>query len=258
MRQYRPGPLRNLPIQSLPRRLLRPRASGGFSPKSIANLAIWLDAADASTITLNGSDVSQWRDKSGNGVDMSQAVGIDQPEFLATGLNGKPTVRFDDQTEWMSGNFNAAWGSNPFSLFAVGVGASDGGSAGSYFIYNGKKTGGVVWFISTDRAIRTGIGNKQFSPAWTTAEIATFIAESNQHQDYYAWANGAELSGSAANPTNSYTVTGTNFSLGGNFSGGNNEEGDLSEVILYRRALGTEERQAVEAYLSAKWGIAIS
>lgn len=50
-----------------------------------SRLALWLDADDFSTITLNGSTVSQWRDKSGNGRHVSQNNASAQPEFAATG-----------------------------------------------------------------------------------------------------------------------------------------------------------------------------
>ncbi|MFM6201253.1 MAG: hypothetical protein ACKPE1_19315, partial [Dolichospermum sp.] len=57
--------------------------------------ALWLDAADSSTIILNGATVSQWRDKSGNGRHISQGTAANQPTYTANGLNGKPVLTFD-------------------------------------------------------------------------------------------------------------------------------------------------------------------
>ena len=37
-----------------------------FDPSQVSGLALWLDAADSSTVTGTTS-VTQWRDKSGNG-----------------------------------------------------------------------------------------------------------------------------------------------------------------------------------------------
>ena len=37
-----------------------------WTPADLSNKALWLDAADSGTITLSGSAVSQWHDKSGN------------------------------------------------------------------------------------------------------------------------------------------------------------------------------------------------
>jgi hypothetical protein len=68
--------------------------SGAWTPAQLPSLALWLDADDASTITLNGSDVSQWDDKSGNGNHVSNATAATQPAYLATGWNGKPTLSF--------------------------------------------------------------------------------------------------------------------------------------------------------------------
>ena len=45
-----------------------------FSPTSIPNLQLWLDASDTSSISKNSSNqVSQWNDKSGNGRNVSQS-----------------------------------------------------------------------------------------------------------------------------------------------------------------------------------------
>ncbi|MFM6272695.1 MAG: hypothetical protein ACKPFA_40420, partial [Dolichospermum sp.] len=62
---------------------------------------LWLDAADSSTITLNGSTVSQWNDKSGNGRNAIQATATNQPAYTANGLNGKPVLTFDGINDFL-------------------------------------------------------------------------------------------------------------------------------------------------------------
>lgn len=54
------------------------------SPALGRSLVLWLDADDTSTITLNGSNVSQWSDKSRNNYHASQAVATDQPLYTAS------------------------------------------------------------------------------------------------------------------------------------------------------------------------------
>ena len=66
-----------------------------------SSLALWLDADDFSTITLNGSTVSQWDDKSGNGRHASQATLSSQPTYTANGLNGKPAILFNGTSTFM-------------------------------------------------------------------------------------------------------------------------------------------------------------
>lgn len=50
-------------------------------PISRDRLAFWYDASDASTITLNGSNVAQWDDKSGNNRHLLQATASRQPVY---------------------------------------------------------------------------------------------------------------------------------------------------------------------------------
>ena len=59
-----------------------------------SDLVLWLDAADASTITLNGSTVSQWNDKSGNGRNATQATSANQPVYTTNAINGLSVLTF--------------------------------------------------------------------------------------------------------------------------------------------------------------------
>lgn len=74
-------------------RLLRPLASG-FDPRRIAGLEMYLNAKVASSITLNGSNVSEWRDLSGKNRHATQGTGANQPAYSATSWSGRPSVNF--------------------------------------------------------------------------------------------------------------------------------------------------------------------
>jgi hypothetical protein len=50
-----------------------------FTPTSITGCRLWLDAADSSTITVSGSNVTNVADKSGNGTVLSNATGFTYP-----------------------------------------------------------------------------------------------------------------------------------------------------------------------------------
>ena len=52
-----------------------------WSP-SLLTTALWLDAAETNTITLNNLVVSQWNDKSGNGRNVLQATSANQPLYV--------------------------------------------------------------------------------------------------------------------------------------------------------------------------------
>tara|TARA_R100000654_G_scaffold35133_3_gene60531 strand:+ start:4335 stop:5012 length:678 start_codon:yes stop_codon:yes gene_type:complete len=64
------------------------RPQGGWTPGS-DNVVAWYKMAAG--IILNGSDVSEWRDSSGNGYTMKQSDTAQQPEYSAGVLTFDPT-----------------------------------------------------------------------------------------------------------------------------------------------------------------------
>jgi len=66
----------------------------GFDPR-LLEPALWLDAADTSTITESSGSVSQWNDKSGNGYNVTQSTGAAQPTTGSTTQNSLNVIKFD-------------------------------------------------------------------------------------------------------------------------------------------------------------------
>ena len=58
---------------------------------------LWLDASDISTITVSGSGVSEWRDKSGWGQDFSQSTDAQRPGL--TTAEGLRALLFDGSND---------------------------------------------------------------------------------------------------------------------------------------------------------------
>ncbi len=73
----------------------------GWTPAQLST-ALWLDAADAGTITLNGSTVSQWNDKSGNGRNATQSTAANQP-YWGKGRNLLLRSQSFDDVIWAKG-----------------------------------------------------------------------------------------------------------------------------------------------------------
>jgi hypothetical protein len=89
-----------------------------WTPADIST-ALWLDAADASTITQNTSFVSQWSDKSGNARHAIQATAANQPLYIDAAINGKGVISFDglnDSLEVVTSLFQAI---GAFEIFWV-------------------------------------------------------------------------------------------------------------------------------------------
>lgn len=208
-----------------------------------ANLALWLDAEDAASITLNGSTVSQWNDKSGNGRNVSQATAALQPTYSATGMLGKPTLDWGTVaservlTRAISGYAPqryfglAEWdGPNPFTNF--------GG-----LVTHGPSTG----IVSNDRAMADNTGTGWFGSL-----------------QYHL--NGDTASSTALPTISSPFLFATTFGpqtgrtglfVGSDIATGSLRAwiGKISEIIAINFVPTTQEREIIEGYLAWKWGL---
>jgi hypothetical protein len=115
-------------------RLLRPRATG-FNPKNISGLAAWFDADDASTFTLSGSAVSEWRDKSGNGYSVSQSTGNNQPARTGT-IGGRACIDFDGTNDYLVSD-------------GTGLGAAMSGDKATTTFIVGEMHNAAEWAINS-------------------------------------------------------------------------------------------------------------
>ena len=144
----------------LGRKLWTPAALG-------SSLALWLDADDSSTITLNESTVSQWRDKSENGRHASQPNKASQPTYSLTGLNGRPVLTFDGVNDFMAAGTNSTWNflhngqeSAAFVVARAGNTGENPNTAYTFLSNGGSATADVgLWWSYEDRTI---ISNNAF------------------------------------------------------------------------------------------------
>lgn len=259
-------------------RLWRPSVLG-------SSLALWLDADDASTITLNGSTVSQWRDKSGNGMHATQATAANQPIYNAIGLNTKPVLGFDGTNSFMQAGNTSVWNfmhngdkytiigvwkpgivGTPGSQVMIALTTSNTSGAsgvGQYFAfgdsfgfrYNVTSGGSVSAFVSISRAY-TGILETFNSPV--IIAIAADPANSTAN-------NRVAVSVNGNTPVLGNTLTGAvttaNSSVPliiGSIVGSttNRYIGDLAELLIIKGELQPPSiRFSLEGYLAHKWGL---
>ena len=84
-------------------------------------LVLWLNAADASSVTTVSGLVSQWNDKSGSGFNFTQANAANRPTYPGAGRNGHNTVS-SQGTEPTDGFFLTCTTvsiAQPFTVFVV-------------------------------------------------------------------------------------------------------------------------------------------
>jgi hypothetical protein len=236
-------------------RLLRPRATG-FNPKTIAGLSVWLDAADSTTITLNATTVSEWRDKSGNARNYAQATAANQP---TTGtVNGRNSVRAEagsTRRQLTTTGFSLSaytvfavvvpdFSSNPagFSSF-TGIMAIGTGASGMMML--GRVGSPTRWGTFASSSVSS---NTQLV---TGARYILVLQDANDNAISFfrnGAADGTSTGNSAGQTTNH---------LFGLFDG-QEFHGDICEVLVYSSVLAASARSQVDRYLAGKWGVTLS
>jgi hypothetical protein len=280
-------------------RLLRPRATG-FDPRSISGLALWLDASDASSLyttdagavtavaspldiatpalwldgadssaasmTLNGSLVETWKDKSGNGRDFT-ATSTARPTLTASAINSRSAVTFNGSSTTMTGNAaaeNVIRNLAGYTIFtAIRTASVAGGERFAFgvgstvLVRTGQQDsrpfiGGRRLYADTLESITDGSGALTTGATFIQAAVVNHSSQSlTGVRNGAAFATDATYMG-AGSSENVAAVVSIGTQAGGTYGFWN---GDIAEVIVYPTALTTADRARVEAYLAAKWGI---
>lgn len=239
-------------------------SSSAFLPTSLAGLALWLDGADASSITL-GTGVSQWSDKSGLGHHATNATGSAQPTYVSNVQNGQHAVHFNGAQSLFA---NLAI-SQPYTAFYVSWSqAADGVTAlatnpNTIFELKDLVGGHLIGFHFTHFAGAENLvsrydGATRVSPDCTYN--ATTAAEAFELRSDLADTTSAKIyQGGTLKQTQTSTLaspnTSTQMQIGSEY-GGNFMLGYICELILYSRIVNSTEQGQVEGYLRAKWGTA--
>lgn len=241
-------------------RLLRPRATG-FNPKSISGLALWLDATDSSTLTLNGSAVSEWRDKSGNGFHFSQGTSNNQPSYTGT-INGKAAIAFDgtnDGLDRLSVNNSTvadATGACAFLVYEISGTDTQYAAFRTWSNGSGHERFNITSFHTYFRTTRFS----SLSPAPPSSGRVLLTSSANVSTDVQSLrSNGSTLFTGVCATTFAAWRTQSGAFLG-NWAVGYDASyllGSIGEVIVVGRAVTPLEIAAVEKYLSQKWGVTL-
>lgn len=231
--------------------------------------ALWFDAADASTITLNGATVSQWNDKSGNGRNATQATAASQPTYSPTGLNNKAVLSFDGD-DFLANTAPGALLRNTPGATIMAVCNFTNNSAGRAPISISTPTAGTnraglflrgTGYTGYGLAARRADGE----PSSSFVGSSTFFAATNvllgavidyANTDAFSYVNGD------LNASNTAFITAGNTSntdsgavyIGRSSTTLNSMLGTIAEIIVVSSAVTTSERQLMEGYLAWKWG----
>lgn len=80
----------------------------GFSPSQLAGLKAWYDASDTATISVSGTAVTQWNDKSTSGFNLTQGTAANRPTSGVSTQNGKNIITADGN-DWLTNATASNW-----------------------------------------------------------------------------------------------------------------------------------------------------
>ena len=251
-----------------------------FSPTSIAGCQLWLDASDTATISVSGSAVTQWTDKSTNAYTFTQATAGSRPSSGTRSKNSKNVIDFDGNDYLGSTAATSAWkflsDGTEHTMFVVAN--SDTPSLYSATFGNANGTGTIGFhgplFRDAPLTVETWITKGGGAGASVVDNIGgTWVASTY----YYITVRQKPSDGTAANRSKTQINLGTAFSnntqtatpsssnptnsiiLGGvlnNSSVPSNQlDGAIGEIIIYNSYLSDTDTSTVQSYLASKWAI---
>ena len=211
---------------------------------------VWLDASDASTFTLSGSDVIYWKDKSGNTHHFYQGTSGNRPQRTGT-MNGLTCVTFDGSNDYVRTRTTLAGAlGNSVTMFFVTYGTGtnlDGLFDGAHGSANVFRSIGANWeWWNNSPVLATG-------HVQNNAAIHCVQTTISGQRKIEKWLNG----GTSTSATNAGTTSTTwlELTLGTYNDASGPFAGKLGEVLIFNSALGTTDREAVRDYLNAKWAV---
>ncbi|HEX7632044.1 MAG TPA: LamG-like jellyroll fold domain-containing protein [Lacunisphaera sp.] len=235
----------------------------GFSEEG---LQLWL-RADAGVDTDSTGKVTRWKDLSGNGRDVTQATASSQPTYQASSINNLPAVRFsfDGSGKFLTGSANAALKPANITIFAVHK-MNGGGNSPS--IVAMPHHDGAWSAPSPSWALYAGYGNpsnrqpfaalavgstsyQNFTSTTTALNATTMVFASYDGTASRVYLNGVLKNTVTVSGALAYGTT-NSFYVGSN-PGNEFMDGDIAEIMVFDRALGPIERQAVSNYLNQRY-----
>lgn len=251
----------------------------GFDPRSVPGCVVWLDSADTSTLTLSGSNITAWRDKSiyGNHVN---TISPTPPTYNSA----DSSVNFSTtSSNYMRGTMSQTYSSNATVFIVASVtstatvlgfprlstlstnATSDTALAGQLLVLNQNTTNPLTY-----AALPAGSSN----PTGQGTNIATYLSNSYSYDVRFLVTNTTTWSGTAfsistllngdtqtyssysatRSPDAYYVSTYNKYSFAtAPVNVGDYFNGKIFEYLVFSRALTTAERQQIEGYLAWKW-----
>jgi len=218
------------------------------NPLSIAGCQLWLDGADLNTLSVTGSTVTQWNDKSGNANNTSSAVGSPM-----INNNGSSTgVIFNGSSYFTLPDGTIPFGDSSYTMYIVAninnpadsptlLAAGDDGEGSSTNIIHGLSSSNlyVHWAALASTGVFTPSSPFLMTTNYQSAGLASLFLNGNVDN--------------SVTPSGARTQTNTLNLLGSQAGGAYFLTGKICEILVYNTVHTTAQQQLIEGYLAYKW-----
>lgn len=253
-----------------------------FSPLDIQDLSFWIDASDLSTLSLSSVSpptlqVDEWRDKGPNGYDLIQPTTSRKGEFLQNEQNGKNAIGFSE-SQYLGYFFSSGpnlFGANgdTFTYFIVNKTPLNNSNSQFGFKFYTDLSGTVNGSRFTENVRMASFFSQgppqnylvcdspQTGGRYIKTISSTFFGSYNYNTFQRNGLNVEGFINGSSQGVISVTSTPSNFIGQGVLSVGDidvftmSAQEQISEIIIYKRALTYYEMNKVHVYLSNKYNI---
>ena len=232
-------------------------------------LLLWLDASDDTTFSYSsGTEVSQWRDKSGNNFHANELQAVGNKPSRNTTLNSRKTVNFTSTDgDRLRVNSGMVFTNSVTAIVFIKPGAQNYAYANILdqdHAMSGQANGWVIQRNNVSSAWQSWVsiaaGSSWFNPnqvsyADNTPQIVTLrkgsstIALSSNGTS----SGNVNISDEQIRQANYFGLNIGSWRAGG-FSD-RHYNGEICEIVIYNRFLSDIELKQVHTYFGQKWGI---
>lgn len=229
--------------------------ANAFTPAELSP-SLWLDAQDVSTLTLDGVNVTQWSDKSGNNNHAVQADASLQPTYDAV----NDVILFSSHLlELPHINYSV---DNKLSLYVVTKPDSLTGSSTYWVISNGRYSGSAAYSV----VIRANSNGGKFEVTVVGDNANGYDHDGGMHLasqvidgvNNTLWVDATEIGSKVISDIPKALTNTDNTGIGGWLVSGASDKpyaGEIAEVLIFQDELSDSDQAKIERYLTEKWGI---
>lgn len=234
---------------------------------SMKNLTMWLETTSAASFADAQADnsltVTQWNDINPTSTTKYTTTGGTGATYTANCMNSLPCLRFNGSSTYFTYDGSFFVGTN-FTVFVVEQRRA-GPNNINYFM------GGTNAALNTNLQFGYYNNTTLIFAQWNNDTSYTIPAYSSPIPRIHAYRysatsgkniylNGSDLVMAGASSQTAPLVSYPGAMIGRyyeNLTTWRYYNGDICEIIVFTRALTTEEREAIETYLGKKWGITV-